>query len=380
MKRFVVPRRRLYEIGIAAGLLLLLSLVAAWLSPYHAPVKYSFADKPNGKLIYYRAKVQEIQPKAIKVQLLDGPSRDLSFVIAVNNARNRKDIYNGATVLLYNSPSGGALEFYGLYRVPLLLMLVGIFIVVVVLVGRRRGVTSLIGLVSSVIIIGWMVIPMVLAGYNALLVSVSGAFLMAIVSIIIAHGFHLRTFISLVCILGVLVFVTVGSWLVVSLLGFSGVVDDSSYYLSIDHPKLDLSGIVVGGIVIATLGALDDIVTTQVAAVEALHHSHSNYDARELFKRASVIGGEHIAGLVNTLVLVYVGAALPLIIAYCASTSDLFSIVNGEFIATELARTILVSIGLVLAVPLSTYAASVVFTRTKPATHRKLNRKLSTNQ
>jgi uncharacterized membrane protein len=117
----------------------------------------------------------------------------------------------------------------------------------------------------------------------------------------------------------------------------------------------------VGGIVIATLGVLDDIVTAQVATVDELMTANRKLPLRTIYKKAMSVGGEHIASLVNTLALVYAGTALPLILLISSNTNDLFVFFNSEFVVTEVARTIIASLALVAAVPMSTLAASMWF-------------------
>ena len=121
---------------------------------------------------------------------------------------------------------------------------------------------------------------------------------------------------------------------------------------------------IISGIIIASLGVLDDVVTTQVATVEELHKSNPALSRRELFRAASSVGSEHITSLVNTLALAYVGASLPFIIMLTMrQTNSPLITVNGEYIATEVVRTLVASIGLVVAVPVSTGVATWVYTR-----------------
>lgn len=360
-----IPRKFIYEILIVAGGLFILALVVSLLSPYVAPKEYAIADSENTSTTILRATVESISEDFIQVTLNDGPSKGTTVNVPIKSWFKQKSLQPGSNVVLTNMEGAGGLAYYDLYRIPILIFIVGLFVAVVLLVGRRKGLMSLAGLGASIVVIIWVIVPLVVAGYNSLLVSVAGAFVIAIVSILVAHGFNKRTFVSLLCVLIVLLFVVIGSQIVVALLGLTGMIDEASYYLQNDHPNIDLSGILVGGIVIAALGALDDIVTTQVATVDELKKVDRSLDVKTLYQKASSVGGEHIAALINTLALVYVGAALPVIVSYAVSTPDIFLLFNSEFVATEIARTIIVSIGLVLSVPISTFMAAIILSKNR---------------
>lgn len=359
-----IPKKYVFETLITLGGLIVLAVIVSLITPTSTKTEYAFYEQDTSQSpTLFRAEVITINKTSIDVQLKDGPNNGSTIEVPFKNPDQKAGLRIGTTVIISEYEQKEDLLFYDIYRLHFLIIAVGIFIAVVLLIGRRRGLMSLAGLGASILVIGWIIVPLVVAGYNSLLVSVFGAYLIAIVSIIIAHGFKTRTFISLLCVLIILIFVTVASQLAVYLLGLSGIIDEAGYYLKIDHPEIDLSGILVGGIVIAALGALDDIVTTQVATVDELKKTKPSLTVAELYKKAFSVGSEHIAALVNTLALVYVGAALPLIVLYAVSTPELFKLFNSEFVATEIIRTVLVSLGLVIAVPVSTYISAVLIHR-----------------
>ena len=362
-----IPRKYIYEVLAVIGALCVLAFVVSSISPYSEPRQYAFAESNNDPTLY-RATVVSSEPNALKVALKDGSNKGSEVTVSLDNVTDLRGLHNGADVVVSDSTKVNGLVYFDLYRVPILIFIIAIFVVTVLLVGRRKGMMSLAGLGAGIVVIGWIMIPLIVNGYNSLYVSVFGAYLIAVVSILIAHGFERKTYISLACVLIVLILVTAGSVFVVNLLGLSGIIDEPSYFLQLDHPTLDLSGILVGGIVIAALGALDDVVTTQVATVQELKKTDASLNKNELYKKAILVGGEHIAALVNTLALVYVGAALPLIVTYAFNTPNLLILFNSEFVATEITRTIIVSIGLVLSVPISTYVAAHVITKSKMST------------
>lgn len=144
-----------------------------------------------------------------------------------------------------------------------------------------------------------------------------------------------------------------------TLIAINGNSNEAVYFISVENANINLAGLVTGGIIIATLGALDDIVTTQVAVVDELLKTDTSLTKTELFKRSSRVGAEHIASLVNTLALVYVGIALPIIVSQALGGASMLLLLNSELVSTERVRTLIISTALVLAVPMSTFVATV---------------------
>lgn len=213
-------------------------------------------------------------------------------------------------------------------------------------------------------VLGWFVVPFILAGYDAFWVCVAGAYVIALTSILIAHGPRKRTFISLLCIAVILALVCVLSYVAAWVAHLSGITEETTYYLQQALPELDLRGVLAGGIIIATLGVLDDIVTAQVAVVEELKKANPSMRLKEVYSAGASVGKEHIASLVNTLALAYAGASLPYIL-YLAhgSVDSIVTLLNNEYLASEIVRTLVASSGLVLAVPVSTLTAAYIYHR-----------------
>lgn len=361
--RNIIKGRRVREYGIATGVLLAVIIVVSFITPYRAPAGYSFYESSSTKTqtATYRATVLNVNADGFEAKVLDGTAKDRTVDIAFDANGAMQSVNTGSTVLLQRDASD-TLVFYDTYRIPILIVLVTLFILTVLLTSRKRGLMSLAGLAAGLVIIFGVTIPLLVSGVHSFTVTVGSAFLIAGVSVLLAHGLRKQTYVSLFCIFIILAAVTIASGLAVYLLGLSGLVDDASYSLKVTHESIDLAGVLAGGIVIATLGALDDVVTTQVATVVEIARANPKLTRPEVFKKALSVGSEHIAALVNTLALVYVGAGLPLVVTYTLYSDNIPSLINGAFIATELTRTLIISIGLVLAVPLSTWiAAKYVF-------------------
>lgn len=356
-------RKRLIEIGSAGGFLFIVLWVATVITPYHAQPELSFYTKPDHSTNQYiRAKIIAVHSKTVLVELLDGDTAHQRVSIKNNESRSSPVLHDGA-VILVDSNADDTYNYVDRYRLPGLIVMSGLFVIIVLFVGRRRGLTSLIGLMASIAVLGWFIVPLIMAGYDAMWVSIFGAYLIAFTSIVVAHGFQFRTFISLGCVVCIVSVVAIVAQYYASILGLSGINDEISFYLSIDLPRINLAKVLIGGIIIAGLGVLDDIVTAQVATVDELQKANTSLSVRELYARATSVGREHIASLVNTLALVYIGASLPFIITYASQKPNLSLLFSSDYIVTEIARTLIASSGLIVAVPFSTIIAAVILHR-----------------
>jgi uncharacterized membrane protein len=147
---------------------------------------------------------------------------------------------------------------------------------------------------------------------------------------------------------------------------FTGYSSEDAFYLTVASATVDIKGLVLAGIIIGSLGVLDDVTVTQVSAIWQLHQANPTYGPRRLYRAGLVIGRDHIASTVNTLVLAYAGASLPLLLVFTQAGRRLTDIAVGELVAVEIVRTLVGSIGLVAAVPLTTGLAAFVITRARP--------------
>ena len=250
-----------------------------------------------------------------------------------------------------------AYQFSGDFqRRPLLLWATIIFAAVVIAVGRLRGVLALTGLGASIAVLMLFVLPAILDGRSPVLVAVVGASAIAFVTLYLAHGFTRMTTVALVGMISALVLTAVLSAIAVSLARFSGFANEETTLLTF-FDGIDVRGLLLAGIVLGTAGALDDVTVTQASAVWQLKAADPGQDRRTLFGRAIEIGRDHIASTVNTLLLAYAGAALPLLILFVVASQSLGAIANSEVVAVEIIRTVVGSIGLVAAVPITTWLA-----------------------
>ena len=245
------------------------------------------------------------------------------------------------------------------------------------------GVTSIFGLAISIAILAVYVVPSIVHGHNAFTTCIVGAALITLVSLFIAHGFTKRTtvaFVGSIITLAVVVGLTAFASYVA---GTSEVIDENNVSILYAAHPIDIGGLLTGGVVIASLGALFDITTGQAATVDEIHKADRKLPVGRLFWKGMSVGREHIAALINTLALVYVGVALPAIVTTIVLNQEvgyhapLLVNLNTETLAEEIVRTCVASIGMLLALPVTTLLAAYILPRWTSAVDKKIRRLLS---
>lgn len=245
-------------------------------------------------------------------------------------------------------------------RSSLLVALTALFILTVLAVGGWRGLRALLGLAVSLAVVLLFVVPAILAGQSPVPVALVAGCVIMIVTIYSSHGraphvtaAALGTLAALAATAALAVwFVTAGQ--------ITGLVNEHAYAASVSAGGLDLTGLVLAGLIIATLGVLDDVTVSQASTVWALYSTDPTQSRWQLFARAMQVGRDHIAAVVNTLFLAYTGASLALLVLFFTSGLPAGEIVASEAVAEELIKTLVGSIGLTLAVPLTTALAAAL--------------------
>jgi uncharacterized membrane protein len=260
-------------------------------------------------------------------------------------------------------------------RVPLL-ALTGLFVVAVLVLGRWQGLRALVALgVTGVVMLAFM-FPSILDGHDPATVALVSAAVIAIVALYMTHGITEMITVALIGTFAALALIAILAALFTELAQFTGYASEDAFYLTIASSSVDVKGLVLAGIIIGSLGVLDDVTVTQVSAVWQLREANPSYGARKLYAAAVVIGRDHIASTVNTLVLAYAGASLPLLLVFTQAGRSLGDVAAGELVAVEIVRTLVGSIGLVAAVPLTTALAAYIVTRSEaPPVPRDLQRR-----
>jgi uncharacterized membrane protein len=269
----------------------------------------------------------------------------------------------GDRVLLerVTGPYGDRYYISDVVRTGPLLWIAALFMGLVVLVGRGKGLRSLGGTLLSLLVIFAFVVPQILSGRDPVAVSVTGAIVVLAISTYLIYGWTPKAHAAVLGIVLTLILTGVLAWLFVGWTRLTGLGAEESIYLVMElGPGASLRGLVLGGIIIGSLGVLDDICVGQASAVFELSEVNRELEWLELFHHSLNIGRDHISATVNTLVLAYVGASLPLMLIFAIYQEPVLQRINREPIAEEIVRTLAGSIGLVLAVPITSLIASLL--------------------
>jgi uncharacterized membrane protein len=285
-------------------------------------------------------------------------------VTTPNTLHSGDDIYVNLTV---NADGSATFSFYDYQRATPMWILAVAFVGAVLLLGRWRGLGAIAGLVASLLVIVKFLLPSILDGNSPVMVAIVTSSLIAFIALYLAHGINLPTSVALLGTFASLAVTALLSLLFVGWSNLTGLSDESSLFLTSLGVHVDLQGIVLAGFVIGALGVLDDVTVTQVSAVSELHAAQPELTGAQLYRSAVTIGRDHISSTVNTLFLAYAGAALPLLLLFTQVNQSVGSLAGREVIATEIIRSLVGSIGLVSAVPITTWlAVKTVAAATRP--------------
>ena len=302
------------------------------------------------------------------VRILSGPNQTERRVLELPFSPNTPDLQRGDKVVLAYEPTAEpGLDYYLIdrQRKPILFWLALLFAVAVVALGRLRGLAALGGLIVTLIVLLAFVLPAVIDGRSAVLVAIVGAAGITFATLYLAHGFSSKTTTALLGTLISLGLTAALAQVFVRLAQFSGFASEAATILNLESTAIDVGGLVLAGVIIGALGALDDVTVTQASVVWELRAANPELTSRQLFHSGLRIGRDHIASTVNTLLLAYAGASLPLLIFFVVSEQSLASVANQEIVATEIVRTLVGSIGLVASVPVTTWLAARVVSTTR---------------
>ncbi|MFD8231180.1 YibE/F family protein [Streptomyces sp. NPDC059696] len=306
--------------------------------------------------------------KRATIRVDSGDDKGRTFTEIVQPDQSRQ-LHEGQEVVVAYEPSAPKDLQYSVTDInrglPMAL-LAGIFAVAVVIVGRMRGVMALVALAISFMVLNFFILPAILQGSNPLVVAVVGASAIMLIALYLCHGLSARTSVAVLGTLISLLLIGVLGSVFIDWAALTGNTDDNTGLIHGLYPTIDMSGLLLAGVIIGSLGVLDDVTVTQTSAVWELHEANPSMGWRGLYRAGIRIGRDHIASVVNTLVLAYAGAALPLLLLFSIAQSSVGTVANSELVAEEIVRTLVGSIGLVASVPVTTALAALVVSADRP--------------
>jgi uncharacterized membrane protein len=255
------------------------------------------------------------------------------------------------------------------WRIPLVGIVAAVFAAAVVVVGGWRGLRSLVALGLTLTVVVKLVVPLLLRGVDPILLAVGGGAAVTIATLLLTEG---ATRVTAAAALGTLSALGLTAGLAAAFTALAEFTalqgnEEIAFLIPLIGDRIDLQGILLAATVFGALGVLDDVTVTQAATVEQLHRARPEAGRRGVIGRAMRVGRSHIAATVNTLMLAYLGAGLPLLLLFALSGQDPLTVLNGEVVAVEVIRALVGSIGIVAAVPLTTLVAAGLLVPNRPA-------------
>lgn len=318
---------------------------------------------------YYKARVVSENPEDnLRIlHLLSGPNKgkDVSANIGAKISSldmTPPDYHTGSVVFVSHNFTDTGSDNYSIidyYRLSVSAWMFVFVIILAVIFAGWRGFGALAGLIFSIIVIGRFLIPGVANGNSPYIIAGISIMIISIPGIYIAHGVNRKTSIALLSTYITLLVAIVFSISATSLLKLSGIANEDAWLLSQLKPDINMHGVLLCGLLISLVGILDDVTVGQASVIQELSIANSKLSTKELYRRGLRVGREHIASLINTLVLVYVGASL-LFIMYLTVVVPYptIMVLNSEFMMEEIVRSLVGSASLILAVPITSVLAA----------------------
>jgi uncharacterized membrane protein len=369
-----VMRRRLLFAVLPFAVATLVGLAILW--PSHAHPKLSRSLGPPADLV--NATVADVSVarcpegtgigrcETVYLKITGGPDKGQTVNLPdVGIGPGTPLLHNGDRIVVGRNSTGGQVDYYFAdyqRRLPLALLAL-LFAVVVIGVARIRGLAALVGLVLAWLILVRFVIPAILEGKSPVAVALVGGALILFVVLYLAHGLNARTTTALLGTLASLALTGGLAAFFVAATHLTGLSSEEATYLQTVTTKVSLTGLLLGGIIIGSLGVLNDITVTQASSVWEIHAADPERSPLALYRSAMRVGRDHIASVVYTLVLAYAGASLPLLILFTLTNQSAGNVLSGDLVAEEIVRTAVGSIGLVASVPITTALAAFVVSR-----------------
>ncbi|PKO23279.1 MAG: hypothetical protein CVU38_04835 [Chloroflexi bacterium HGW-Chloroflexi-1] len=369
-----VPRHIWVTIGA-----ILIMLLSSWLffKPPTAPGSAGTSAESGSETLEGRV-VEVVSEETISMDRHEQPVQQVVVEITRGSQRGRQvEIRHGETILIAegsrvrrgdrvlveysNGPVGERFYISDFVRWPSLLLLVSLFAAATVLVGQWVGLRSLVSMGISVLAIAGFIIPGILSGHAPWPVCMAGALLMMTATLYLTYGWGPKTHTALAGLTISLLLTGLLATFAADWSHLTGLGSEDAAFLTQAAPTpIDLRGLLLGGILLGAVGVLDDVTIGQASATFELKRANPELSWRQLFRHSMAIGRDHIASMVNTLLLAYAGASLPLLLLIAVQTPSLMQTLSREFITEEIVRTLVGSLGLILAVPITSLIAGLV--------------------
>ena len=256
------------------------------------------------------------------------------------------------------------------YRQKPISLLFWLFVIVVIGIGKLYGLTSILGMFLSLAVIIKIILPQISSGTNPILVIIIASVFLIPTTFYLSHGINTKTNLAIIGTFFSAIITGILAYTFTHLAHITGFANEEASFLDIaKNGQLNIQSLLIAGIIIGSIGILDDVSVSQVSVVNEIAKANPKLGFLELFRRSMSVGRDHVASMVNTLFLVYTGAAMPLMLLFLDNSVSFSQIINTEMVAEEIVRTLVASIGLILAVPTTTFMAANYYSKNKDIQH-----------
>lgn len=374
-----VPRAALWVL-IPAALATIAGLVLLWPSGAADAEGREFGTEVKGRVLSVHETEcgpeqeelsEQLRPERcgdVLVRLDSGPDAGGEALVDLPAGPGAVEVAVGDDVVLLHTPDSMSERLYHIIdhdRSGALWALVIAFALAVVAFGRWKGLRSLVSLGLTFVVVLLFIVPAVLDGRSPMAVAIVGAAAIMLVSLYLSHGWNRTSTVAALGTLAALVLTGVLAQGSVHLAHLNGVLDEETTSLAMQYP-IDMSGLLLAGILIGSLGVIDDVTVSQAATVDEVSKANPKWGRARLFRSGLRVGRDHLTSVVNTLVLAYAGASLPLLVLIAAADRPLGQVLTSQTIATEIVRSVVGTLGLIAAVPITTWLAAVLARREPP--------------
>ncbi len=292
----------------------------------------------------------------IDVEILNGKDKGNIYTlenIIGSNPYYDIHVHHKDKLLLHTEQSANGTEYFiaDLYRMNVLFFLAGLFCILVLIIGGKKGLFSLISIGTTVLLIFSVLCPMILAGAPPLAGTILTCLLSTVITMYLVGGINSKSSSAAAGTVLSLIIAGVASLLTIKFAKLTGFSDETTLYLYSSHPELDFTSITASVIIIAALGACMDIAMSIASTVNEIYHTNKALSVKDLFKAGMNVGRDIIGTMANTLILVYMGGSLTLLLL--AGGIDAYKFFNLNAVVTEIASAIIGSIALLLCVPIT---------------------------
>ncbi|MCX6739078.1 MAG: YibE/F family protein [Candidatus Parcubacteria bacterium] len=356
----------------------ILGIFSSVIPAYAADLMQDQITTVRAKVVDIKAKVSESLPgfdsdvqspqQTLTVTILEGDNAGKTVTFDNDYVQLKKsDVF--FLTLTTPAQGEGRAPYYAVEdpdRLPILGIFAALFILLVIIVGGKQGVRGLVTLLGSFVLILYALVPGILHGYSPILIAIGVSSLIIVLGSYVTHGFNKTTSFAVAGMIATVIVTGILAYIAIHAGRFTGYGTEEAVYLNMNaRGHIDMLGLLLGGIMIGLLGVLYDVAISQAITVEELHHIAPHIEKATIFKRSIRIGREHIGALVNTLAIAYVGASLPLLLLFSQGNGSFMLTINREIFSAEIIRILIGSIGLVLAVPITTALATMVLVKVR---------------